>query len=138
MKSIRIVLFACALLTTLYACNRKDNTCVAGTGGKLTIVAYLQHHGKPIYSQSNYHDTVFLKFNTQNLPGVKASDFDTYFVGNDTENFVTLTGLKCGEYYIYGAGYDTSIFQRVVGGIPYNTSESSGTISINLPVTEGD
>jgi len=115
------------------SCKKK---CSAGTGGGLTIVAFPQHHGRSIPNQTGYPDTVFLKFNTQNSPGSNPSNYDKYFVGEPGEDHVHLTGLQCGDYYLYAVGKDTMLMLRVVGGIPYSTSQTSGEIDLNVPVSE--
>jgi hypothetical protein len=135
----KLTLTAAVLLAaTVLSCNRKDDndSCVAGTGGNLTVVAFPQHHTKPIFNKADYPDTVFVKFSTQDAP---ANDvYDTFFVGEAGEDHVHLTGLKCGTYYLFGAGYDTSIHQRVVGGVPFTTDKKDGELNVYIPVTEGD
>lgn len=130
-----MMISAAALVAGAAACNRSDDSgCVAGTGGDLTLVVFPQHHGKPIPNKANYLDTVFVKFNTQDAPSDGV--YDKYFVGEAGEDHIHLTGLKCGNYYLFGTGYDTTINQRVKGGIPYTTEQSSGEVDLNLPVTE--
>ena len=115
---------------------KKNETCSAGRGGSLTIVAFPQHHGKPIYNRAVYLDTIYVKFNTQDAPGTNTANYDTYFVGEAGEDHVHMEGLKCGDYYFLGAGFDTTINQRVVGGIPFSTDQKEGEIDLNIPVTE--
>ncbi len=144
MKSaIIIMLITCAAGFT--SCKNKDTTtptlvCTGGSGGNVTMVAYLYHHDSLIVNKRNYRDTVFVKFNTQNLPGTHASNYDAVFVGDSISNNVHLTGLKCGNYYIYGVGLDTitspGLPFRVSGGIPFSTSTISGEITLHVPVTE--
>ena len=109
-----------------------------GTGGNATLVIFPQHHGRAINNHVGYSDTVFLKFGVKELPGLKASDYDTYFVGNGREDHVHCTGLKAGQYYIFCVGYDSTILSRVAGGISYkikykNRKEET---DIDLAVTE--
>jgi hypothetical protein len=122
----------------LFACKKDkpvETSCVAGTGGGLTLVAYPEHHGKAIVNISGYPDTVYLKFNTQDFPG-SLKNFDRVYVGEEGEDHVHISGLKCGNYYIYATGFDTTINQRVAGGIPFSTSQTSGEVSLKIPVTE--
>jgi hypothetical protein len=121
------------LAATFTACKKKA-TCTAGHGGNLELVLFPQHHAKPIFSQDAYRDTAYIKFNTQDAPGT--SDYDLVIAGEAGEEHIHIPGMKCGSYYIYCTGYDTSIHQRVKGGIPYNTSQTSGEIDINVPVSE--
>jgi hypothetical protein len=130
-----IILSALFIVSLFTAC-KKDDKCSAGTGGSLTIVAFPQHHGKTIYNQPNYLDTIYVKFNTQESPGVSTANYDTYFVGEAGEDHVHMEGLKCGDYFFLGAGFDTTINQRVIGGIPYSTNQKEGEIDLNIPVTE--
>lgn len=117
------------------SCDKKED-CVAGTGGAVTIAAFPQHHGKTIYSQANYPDSAYLKFNTQNFPGTDPADYDLVIAGEEGEDHVHIENLKCGDYFIYMTGWDTSINQRVAGGIPYRFSQTSGEIDLVIPVTE--
>lgn len=129
-----ILLFA---LVSFTSCKEK-NDCEAGLGGSVTLLVYPKHHSKTILSQANYPDTVFIKYNTQESPGNSAGAYDTYFVGEEGEDHIHCAGLKCGDYYLYTVGYDTSIAQRVYGGLPYTIDESaSGEKVINpFPVAE--
>ncbi len=115
-----------------------DGSClVAGLGGKTTIVAFPQHHGKHIFNYANYRDTAYVKFNAEDFPGASPSLYDATFIGDDVgEDHVHLEGLKPGKYYIYMVGLDTSINQRVTGGIPYILTVASGEVDLNVPVTE--
>ena len=132
-KNFSILLVTFILFS--FACNKKDD-CVAGTGGAVTIAAFPQHHTKPIYSQATYLDSAFIKFNTQSFPGTSPSDYDLVIAGEEGEDHVHIQNLKCGDYYIYMTGWDTSINQRVTGGIPYSFSQTSGEIDLDVPVTE--
>ncbi|MEO8146869.1 MAG: hypothetical protein ABI723_04480 [Bacteroidia bacterium] len=136
----KIMNYSTVVLTTIIALSftscKKKNDCKAGTGGNVTIVALPQHHGKTIYNQGNYPDTAYVKFDTQDFPGADVSKYDAIFVGDSGEDHVHIENLKCGDYYIYCTGYDTSISQRVTGGIPYSFSQESGEIDLAVPVTE--
>ena len=128
-------LLVVSMLSSLSSCSKK-NDCNAGTGGSLTIVAFPQHHGRSIYSRENYRDTIFVKFNASDFPGVNPSSYDTKFIGDSGTNFVTLNGLQCGNYYFYGVGWDTTGPYRVTGGIPYSTIQKTGSLNLAVPVTE--
>lgn len=114
-----------------------DGSCqYAGTGGNTTLVIKPQHHGVPIYNDSAYRDTAYLKFNTQSSPG-SLSAFDLAVPGiHIGEDHIEVTGLKPGKYYIVATGFDTAISQRVLGGIPYILTQASGEVIINVPVVE--
>lgn len=117
--------------------NIDDGSCqLAGLGGNTTVVAKPKHHGVAIYSQSNYPDSAYVKFNTQDFPGWNPSDYDAIFTGTAGEDHVTIPGLKTGHYYIWMAGFDTTIAERVTGGMPVMLTQSSGQLEIVIPVTE--
>jgi hypothetical protein len=117
---------------------KDDGSCqLAGSGGNTTVVAFPQHHGMPIINHLNYRDTAYVKFSAISFPGTDPSLYDLTFVGDDVgENHVHLEGLKPGKYYIYMVGLDTTISQRVSGGIPYTLTQSTGEVDLNVPVTE--
>jgi hypothetical protein len=114
-----------------------DGSCqYAGSGGNTTIVGSPEYHGVPIPSHSNYLDSAFVKFNSTQIPGINASDYDTIYVGNIGEDHVHMAELKPGYYYIMMTGWDTTINQRVYGGMSIALSQTSGDLNITVPVTE--
>ena len=112
--------------------------CKAGLDGEATMVVFPQHHGRPILSHSNYLDTAYIKFNTSDLPSDPTHNYDAIFVGNVGEDHVHCTNVKCGKYYIYCTGFDTTINQRVTGGMAYKLkySDRKKEEDINVAVTE--
>ena len=138
MKSYKIFftfLFLLFLITvSVSSCKKKCEG--AGTGGNVTLVAKMQHHGFTILNKASYLDTVYLKFNTKDSPGADLANFDTYFVGEAGEDHIHLEGLKCGDYYIFGVGLDSTGPYRVTGGIPFSFEQESGEIDLVIPVTE--
>ncbi|HQU99777.1 MAG: hypothetical protein JNK61_04755 [Bacteroidia bacterium] len=134
----RFALLVCAILSSFFliaSCD-EDDKCNAGTGGNVVLVTKPQHHGKAIISQAAYLDSAFIKFNTKEFPGANASLYDLVVAGEIGEDHVHISGLKCGDYYIYMSGWDTTINQRVTGGLPYSFSQESGEINLVVPVTE--
>lgn len=127
-NGFRLVLF-CLLLSS---CGD------AGLGGDATLVVYPQHHGTAIINHIGYPDTVFLKFEADELPGTKLSDFDHYYIGSPREDFVRCEKLKSGQYYIYVAGLDSAGPNRVTGGMPYEISWSDrkDDMTLVVPVVE--
>ena len=114
---------------------KKDPSCEAGTGGSLTLVAKLKHHGAVIPNDSAQPDTVWIKFNTQDWSGAP-SGYDARFVGEEGEDHVHISGLKCGDYYLYGAGLDTAGPFIVRGGRSFSTEQTEGEIEVDISVTE--
>lgn len=138
MELLKITLSATLVISFLSIFSCRKEGCEAGTGGEVTLKIMPEHHGVPIYNSQNYRDTVYVKFNATDFPGPDRSNFDLVMWGNANENFVKVSGLKCGQYYIMVSGFDTSAQWniRVVGGIPLNFSESSGEKAVTVPVTE--
>lgn len=132
-----VVFTSFALMST--SCKKKDD-CDAGTGGNVTVVAYLKHHTRLIANQPGHPDTVFVKFNTQDSPGSNPSSYDTYFVGEEGEDHVHLEGLQCGDYYFYATGLDTTLDTianpHVAGGTPFSFDNTSGELELDIAVTE--
>ena len=119
------------LLSLIGAC--KDDECSGGGGGDLTFVVTTKHHNTPINGC-----IVKVKYNAKEFPG-ENGEYDLVLQANPQENFVNVTGLKCGDYYFYATGIDSTLSsadKSVKGGIPYSTEQESGTIQVLLPVTE--
>jgi hypothetical protein len=127
----RIFLLAVTLL--IFVSCKKEK---AGLGGNVSLILKPQHHGKPIYNQTDYRDSVFLKFDQAEFPGDNASLYDYIKAGVPGDDFVRVDGLKKGQYYIFMAGYDTSIFQRAAGGIAYKINQDAGEIQLVVSITE--
>ncbi len=126
------LLFLPLLLLMMVSC-KKDKP---GLGGNVSLILKPQHHGKPIYNQTDYRDSVFIKFGQAEFPGDNASEYDYIKAGVPGDDFVRVDGLKKGQYYIFMAGLDTSIMQRAVGGIPYKITQDAGEIQLVVPITE--
>ncbi len=138
---MRTGLFVALLITLISSSGmsgcRKGGTCKAGTGGNVTLKLSPQHHGVPVCGTANYHDSLFIKFNSPDFPGPAPSNYDLVIGGNTGDAFVNVSGLKCGQYYVFMTGFDTSSWHiRVAGGIPIDFSETTGSQNIIVPVTE--
>jgi hypothetical protein len=107
-----------------------------GLGGDNTLVVYPQHHTKPIFSHLNYRDTVYVKYNATELPGINPKNYDKIFIGEIGEEHVHIHGLERGKYFLFATGYDTTISARVSGGIGITLSDKTAETIINVPVTE--
>lgn len=132
MKGTLLLLLSLATIGAV-SCKKKSQ-CSGGSGGSLTLVLFPQHHGKAIISQAGYRDTAYIKYNAVDAPA--SGTYDQVLVGEEGEEHVHVTGLKCGNYYVYMTGFDTSIGERVKGGIPVTASQSIGELDINVPVSE--
>ena len=115
-----------------------DGSCkYAGTGGNVRLIIKPQHHGTPILNRTTYPDTAYLKFNVQESPGVNAYAYDLVVAGiHIGEDNVEIEGLKPGKYYILATGFDTTINERVLGGIPFIITAEAGEVIVNVPVVE--
>ncbi|MCZ2277874.1 MAG: hypothetical protein LC117_08100 [Bacteroidia bacterium] len=131
------VLFA-VLIALVISCKKDKDEEKAGFGGSVSLILKPEHHGKPIANQTNYPDSVFLKFNQLEFPGNNVSDFDHVQIGNAGDDFVRVDGLKRGKYFIFATGFDTSITQRCFGGLGYEIAQDAGEIVLKIPITEGD
>jgi len=140
LKKIALITAVISVTAVMISC-KKDvdlpiDTCVAGTGGEVMLVLQPEHHGVAIPSIPGYPDSAFIKFNVNEFPGDNPDLYDLVVTGNEGDNYVVVTGLKCGSYYIYMTGKDTSLDERVRGGIPYSFEETSGVKVIKIPITE--
>lgn len=113
-----------------------DDNCKPGRSGNLRIVLNMIHHTRPIKGA-----TVYIKYGAVEFPGENPALYDYSTTADALSSFAAVDSLACGQYYIYAVGID-SLLDPVnwicKGGIPYNTSASSGTDSLNVYITEGD
>lgn len=123
----KLILLITTIIILLSSCTKN-----AGTGGNNTIVATVKHHGLVIPNA-----TVYIKYNAIEFPGENTSVYDDYkTAGKDGK--VKFEGLKRGDYYFFGTGFDSTINQTVIGGVPIQLLQKSGEKLIDVPVTEGD
>jgi hypothetical protein len=120
-----ITIIAC--ITLFAACKKNE------LGGKSTIKGTVAHHDKLIANA-----TVYIKFNTQDSPGSDLSKYDAHVKADASGNY-EFTSVYKGEYYLYAVGEDFAVPPpyQVFGGIPVKTKRNE-TLTINVPVTEGD
>lgn len=138
-RSLALLLIGSVSL--FFASCKKDvdlpiETCIAGTGGEVSLILKPEHHGDPIPSVPGYPDTAMIKFNTSEYPGDNPALYDLVVVGTVGDDFVKVDNLLCGKYFVYMTGKDTSLDDRVRGGIPITISETSGTLTYRIPITE--
>jgi len=114
-----------------------DPGCDAGRTGTKTFTLQPEHHGEPIPSQPAYLDTAYIKYNTSEYPGTDdPSAYDLVVTGTAGSIEVIVDSMNCGNYFIFMTGFDTSIAERVKGGIPVTIFETDGDKTIKIPVTE--
>ena len=114
-----------------------DGSCIyGGANGSTTLVLSPEHHGEPIFSSATYKDSAFIKFNAVNFPGDDPSQYDLVLEGEEGESHVHVENMKIGKYYVFMTGWDTTINERVSGGIPIVVTAASGEVGFAIPVTE--
>lgn len=92
-----------------------DGTCEYGGEGGLNTIVFSPHsQGRPVYNKTTYLDSVYVKFNAIEVPGIKSLSFggdpngyDRIFTGNVGDSTIIIPGLKKGKYVIYITGYDS-------------------------------
>jgi len=127
MKSLLKYIIIFSIFFAFSACKKNS------TGGKTKITVYPAHHGKPIYGA-----TVYVKFNTNDMPSDPTSNYDLKVVGEENEEHVHIEGLRYGKYYLYAVGYDPEISETVVGGAPLTIKwkERKNSIDFDIAVSE--
>lgn len=126
------------IAVTAFACKRIDKPTetppsenTAGKGGNASIEITSRHHGNNIDSV-----TVYIKYNSSDAGSVY-DDSAKAVHDIDGKPVASFGSLKKGKYYLYGRGWDTTISNNVVGGIPLSITEDR-KYEISLSVTEGD
>ncbi len=109
-----------------------------GLDGDATLVVKPQHHHVPIVSTAAYPDSVFMKFGVTEIPENATTDYDALIVGEVGEDHIHIEHVKQGDYSIYCTGWDTSINQRVTGGVivKIKRKERKDEIVVEVPVVE--
>ena len=138
---MRKILLTAGTIALFAGCSKDTDipdylTCDAGNEGKITLVLKPEHHAEPVIGQPGYPDTAFIKFDAMEYPGDDPLKYDMVIVGEAGADSVVLTNMSCGQYYIYMTGFDTSIVERVRGGIPYFLENEPDDRTISIPVTE--
>jgi hypothetical protein len=134
----RIILGSLVALLLFTGCKPEEegDDCSPGRNGNLRLVMNMLHHTRPIKGAS-----VFIKFGAVEFPGEDTTLYDYRVTADASTTYAAFDSLSCGQYYIYAVGVD-SLLDPVnwvcKGGVPYNTSASAGTDSINVYITEGD
>lgn len=118
-----MAVFAALLAFAFSSCHKE------GLGGNGSITGTAAHHGKPIPNC-----VMYLKFNTQDFPGERPSDYDAN-VTADANGVFTFPKVYKGDYYLYGIGFDNSLGQVVRGGVPVKVKRNKVTTQ-DVPVTE--
>jgi hypothetical protein len=121
----------------LNACKHKADAppaCIAGSGGRVTIVAYADHGGTSLPNYFTHLDTAFIKFGTTQSPGTNPANYNTYYISDPGEDHIHCAGLKCGDYFIYRTAWDSIANVTRYGGYGISISDTSGDKLIHVVV----
>ena len=138
MKKTRIA-FAILLLTFFFgeSCtHKKVDTCVAGTSGNFTLNVFLQHESHQVINLKGYRDTVYIKYNTLESPGITPSDYDTAFIGTYPADSVSIPNLSCGNYFLFEVGFESAHSKRITGGIAFTVSANDVASNVTIEGAE--
>jgi hypothetical protein len=127
------VLSAIAIVSLFFAGCAKE-----GLDGDATLVVKPQHHGAAILSTMAYPDSVFIKFGVKDIPSDPTHDYDAVLAGEAGEDHIHVEHIKWGSYSVYCTGWDTTINQRVTGGLvtKIKRGDRKDEIDLEVPVTE--
>jgi hypothetical protein len=134
-----IVFCLSVVLLSASSCKKdKDDptppACLAGPGGEVELAFYVRHHDLLVPGAN-----VYIKYNATEFPGIDPNLYDFTVTTGDSGHSIGhahINGMRCGRYFLYSAGYDPYINDSVFGGIPVNVTQTSGSVTINIPVTE--
>ncbi|MEI7802738.1 MAG: hypothetical protein WCI97_08860 [Bacteroidota bacterium] len=105
----------------------------AGTGGKVELVVTPKHHSMGVPDAM-----VYIKYNTQDFPGEDVSKYDdsgrVVLISGSSPN-IHFKNIRKGNYFIYSVGYDSTIFEMVMGGVPEKVTVKSGEVDVDVAVT---
>lgn len=114
------------------SCKPDKDPTGAGKGGNAAVALYPQHHE---VAKNIINAKLYVRYNTLDAPANGVYDDSVACSNQDSLVTGTFTGLKNGNYYFYATGYDTSVKQRVKGGMPYAISEQKN-LSSRIAVSE--
>jgi len=110
--------------------------CDEGRTGQLVISATMIHHTRPIKGCDLY-----IKYNATEFPGEDTSLYDYHVTAPGNSAVAVVDSLNCGNYYLYAVGIDSLLDPSgwlCKGGLPFSTDQKSGSVSLNVYITEGD
>ena len=135
------LLLLITLMVSFYGCKPdKDDepvdSCPEGRTGALQLSATMIHHSRPIKGCDLY-----IKYNATEFPGEDTSLYDYHVTAPGNSAVAVIDSLNCGNYYLYAIGIDSLLDPSgwlCKGGLPFSTDKKSGSVSINVYITEGD
>ena len=123
MKRIILLLVLILGILAFSACTEE------GLGGKASITGHIEHHNEPIPNA-----IVYIKYGSVELPGINPADYDAQTLAGADAGY-KFEGLEKGDYYLYAIGYDSLIFETVVGGLSVEL-HAGEAVETDIPVTE--
>ena len=137
MKHLLILLLS---VSFLLGCEKgsvvDENSCIAGLTGDAKLIIRLRHENHQLVNLKNYRDTVYVKFNTSEFPGMDSLAYDAIFIGDYPGDSVVVDNLSCGNYYLFATGLESIHQVRVYGGIPFEVKKNTVVRNIVIPVSE--
>lgn len=100
-----------------------------GPGGTARIDGTTSHHELLIPDSK-----VYIQYGSLLSPGTDPELYDDSTTSDQSASF-SFPGLQKGDYYIYGVGFDSTIGETVMAGIPVSL-KSGESSNVLLPVTE--
>lgn len=101
-----------------------------GPGGKAAITGMVMHHSTPIPGAE-----VYIRYGAKESPGTDITQYDASVTADASASF-TFPDLKRGDYYLFAVGFDSSIVETVIGGVPVEINSKTETVTAHVPVTE--
>jgi hypothetical protein len=136
LNSLLCTLIVCIFLTGCEKPGGLDEECNAGLTGKFKLIVRLKHENHWVVNLKNYRDTLYVKFNSSEMPGMDPTDYDAVFIGDYPGDSVVIRNLSCGKYYLFATGLESFHQVRVFGGIPFEVKKNTGERNIVIPVTD--
>ncbi|MBS1616499.1 MAG: hypothetical protein JST06_10330 [Bacteroidetes bacterium] len=124
------LLCSAALFSSFSSCKKSDDnglSCPAGDGGNTQVVVFATRGGDTILNTAG-NDTVYVKYGASQSPGTDPALYDKAFAGEQGENHIHLTRLKCGTYFLYRVSWDPLSQQRYSGTVAISFTKTSGEI----------
>lgn len=139
MKKTWPLVLTALLVLSVFSCKKDDDDkpatqCIAGLGGDFRIATYAVHNGDTLLNYKSHPDTAYVKFGATTFPGSNTAAYDTYFVSEEGEDHIHLSGLKCGKYVIYRTAYNEPDSTRYQGFLSIDITKSSGEIDTAIIV----
>jgi hypothetical protein len=107
-----------------------------GLNGDATLVVKLTYNSTPVVSTAAYRDSVFIHYNTMDMPDHPSTDYDALFVIEPGQDQIRIENVCRGEYAVYCTGFDAAQNRRITGGVMVfiKRNERRNEFQVNVPV----